>query len=101
MRFVRIFLLLGLVAVLGCGTGPVADTTVKEEPLNQTIKGMLEAIAAGDTEEIAELQSYIEEDMMEVDEAKSAALMKDFEELQQMRSPAQIKAKATEMIGKL
>ena len=102
MRFVKSLLLLSVVAVLGCDSGPVADTTVQEDPLNQTIKGLLEQIVeSGEIEDLSEVRSYIEEDMLEVDEAKSALLMKDLEELQGMSSPAAIKAKATEMIGKL
>ena len=103
MSFLRVLVLFGVVAVFGCGSGAVEEVQPEPDDLNQMITQLLdEIIQSGSSEEaISDLRSYIEEDMVEIDEAKSQALLKDVEELAGMRSAAQIKAKAAEMKGKL
>jgi hypothetical protein len=90
-----------MVALMGCGSGTVQTEEAQEDPTIQEIKRLLQVVAdSGDTENIGDLRSYIEEDLSGVDEAKSKALMVDYEELESM-SGAAAKEKATEMIGKL
>ena len=104
MRFVSALLLASLVAVavVGCGGGTVAPEPEADET-TQMIVPLLDQIAeTGDLEDSGEeLLSYVEEDLMETDPTKAQSLMKDVEELLSMTSPAEIKAKAAEIKGKL
>ena len=100
--FASLVLLFSIVAVVGCGGGPVEIPETTEDSVTQTIRPILERLAeTGDLEEGLEARSYIEEDLAGIDQAKSDALMKDWLELEAMSSPADIKAKAQEMIDKL
>ncbi len=103
MRFFLSFMLLiGVLAVVGCGGGSVDTPETSTDSVTQIIKPILENLAAtGDLEGAEELGSYIEEDLAGVDQAKSDALLKDWRELQSMSGTAAIKAKAQEMLSKL
>lgn len=102
MRFlVSLVLLLGVVAVCGCGGQVVIEETTTDTATS-TIKAELTKIAeSGDAEAVSELRSYIEEDLAGVDQAKSDALMPEYEALQALTDPEEIKAAAKEMLGKL
>ena len=104
MRFVSALLLASMVAVavVGCGGGAVAPEPEADET-TQMIVPLLDQIAkTGDLEDSGEeLLSYVEEDLMETDPTKAQSLMKDVEQLLSMTSPAEIKAKAAEIKGKL
>ena len=101
MRFLTSLLLLCAIAVVGCSEKAVVPETSTESVIG-LIKPILEKIAeTGDREAVGELKSYIEESLAGVDQAKSDALMKDYNELQSMSGSSQIKAKAQEMLSKL
>jgi hypothetical protein len=94
-------LLLSVIAVLGCGGRVVAPESTPDS-VTGIIKPLLEKLVeTGDRETVGELDSYIEEDLAGVDQAKSDALLKDVRELQSMSGANQIKAKAREMLTKL
>ena len=103
MRFLMSLVLsLSVVAVFGCGDKDVAIPQPTTDSVAGLIKPKLEMIAeTGDRELVGDLKSYIQEDLAGVDQAKSDALMKDYNELAGMAGAAQIKAKAKEMLGKL
>ena len=104
MRFVSALLLASMVAVavVGCGGGGVAPEPEATET-TQMIVPILDQIAqTGNLEDVGEeLLSYVEEDLMETDPTKAESLMPDVKELLSMTSPAEIKAKAAEIKGKL
>ena len=96
-----LLLVLSVVTLFGCG-GEVETPETTEDSVTLTIRPILEKLAEdGDLEAAGELQSHLEEDLADVDEAKSQALLADWDEIQGMSSPDEIKAKAQEMIGKL
>jgi hypothetical protein len=103
MRFLMsLALSLSVVAVFGCGDKDVAIPQTTTDSVAGLIKPILEKIVeTGDRELVNDLKSYIQEDLAGVDQAKSDALMKDYNELAGMSGAAQIKAKAKEMLGKL
>lgn len=86
--------------VIGCG--PKSVTKAVTPPGQEQIKPILEGIA-----EKGELDSGLMavrdqlEAMKNTDAAKADALLKDLDELQKLRDPAQIKSKAKQMAGKL
>jgi hypothetical protein len=101
MRFLTSLLLLCAIAVVGCNGDAVVPET-STESVTGLIKPILEKIAeTGDREAVGELKSYIEESLAGVDQAKSDALMKDYNELRAMSGSSQIKAKAQAMLSKL
>lgn len=103
MRFLMsLMLLLSVIAVFGCGGDVATRETTTDTVTTDLIKPTLERIAeTGDREVVGELKSYIQESLASVDQAKSDALMKDWQEMSSMSSAAQIKAKAEEMLSKL
>lgn len=101
MRFLTSLLLLCAIAVVGCSEEVVVPET-STESVTGLIKPILEKIAeTGDREAVGELKSYLGESLADVDQAKSDALMKDYNQLQSMTGSSQIKAKAQEMLSKL
>ena len=101
MWLMRILCLVGVVALLGCGSGAVQTEEAQEDPTIQEIKRQLQEIVdTGDMENVGELRSYIEEDLAGIDEAKSSALLAEYEELQSI-SGAAAKEKAQAMMDSL
>ncbi|MBC8877265.1 MAG: hypothetical protein H8E44_48170 [Planctomycetes bacterium] len=99
--FLPFMFLLSMVVVVGCG-GQVVVPETNEDTVTQSMRPILERVVeTGDLEIANELQSYIEEDLASVDQAKADALMKDFRELQSMSDQNAVKAKAKEMLSKL
>ena len=103
MRFFLPFMLLLSVTVLvGCDTGTVEIPETTTDSVTDSIRTILERVAeTGDINIAEELQSYIEEELADVDQAKADALMPAYEELMGLTDEAAIKAKATEMIAML
>ena len=100
--FLPLVLLLSVVALVGCGTGQVVIPETTTESVTQSIKTILERVAeTGDLAIAEELESYIEEELADVDQAKSEALMKDYQELMATSGKKAIQAKAQEMISNL
>jgi hypothetical protein len=86
-------------ALIGCG-GPGSV------PVEQPDTGPAEAIKRDlqstiDNGSLGSEMSSIEQNLEKLDPAKAAELRKDLAELQKMSDPAQVKAKAQAMIGKL
>jgi hypothetical protein len=101
MWLVRFLLVLGAVAVLGCGEG-VTTQPAQEAAPQQQIKSALETCAESGTIDSGLMVVREQaEAMQETDPDKADALLKDLDELESLRDPAQIKAKAKEMLGKL
>lgn len=105
MRLVRFFLLLGMVAVLGCGSGgPVPPSAEAEaETLKNDMTMILEDVAkTGDLEEAGpELRMMVDEQLREADAAKADSISKELDALEALSAPGEIKAKAKEIITKL
>ncbi len=106
MRSLKVLILLGLVAVFGCGgTGGGGGGTEPDPTASQTvqmIKSILEDVAeSGEAEQAGELISYVEEDLAGEDAAKSESLLPEVKELEALTDPTEIKAKAKEILGKL
>lgn len=105
MWFARFVLLLGVVVVLGCGSGAPKPPSAEEEAdtLKQDMTMVLEDIAkTGDLEEAGpDLRLMVEEGLRESDSAKADSISKELDALEALTSPAQIKAKAKEIISKL
>jgi hypothetical protein len=100
--FLSLMLLVSVLALVGCGGGSAVTPETTTDSVTEIIKPLLERLAeTGDLQGAEEVKSYIEEDLAGVDEAKSAALMKDWQEMQSMTDTAAIKAKAQEMLTKL
>lgn len=101
MRFARFFLVLGLVALLGCG--PQETTQRVEEPSGQDqVKSALENVAeSGQIDSGLMIVRDELEAMKATDAAKAEELLSDLDALQALTDPAQAKAKAQEMIDKL
>ncbi len=102
MRFLlAVIFAVSAAGLFGCSED-VAIPETTQESVAGLIKPKLEKIAeTGDRELVDDLKSYIVEDLAGVDQAKSDALMKDYNELAGMSGAEQIKAKAKEMLGKL
>lgn len=103
MRFwMCLMLVLSVLVISGCGGGQVVTPTSTTDSVTGLIKPILEKIAeTGDHEAVTEVKSYIEEDLAGVDQAKSDALMKEWNEMNAMTNPAQIKEKAQAMLSSL
>jgi hypothetical protein len=103
MRFwMFLMLVLSVLVVSGCGGGQAVIPESTTDSVTSLIKPILEKIAeTGDHEAVSEVKSYIEEDLAGVDQAKSDALMKEWNEMNAMTNPAQIKEKAQAMLSML
>jgi hypothetical protein len=101
MWFSRLLLVLGMVALLGCGP---QETTEKVEALSSQsqVKAALETLAeTGQMDSGVMLIQEQLEAMKETDSAKATELLADLEALMPLKDPAEIKAKAQAMIDKL
>lgn len=102
MRLTVLFLLLGSVAVLGCGTA--RDTSEKVTPPSPTsqIKSTLESYAqSGQLDSGIMIVEEQAEKLKETDPAKAETVLKGVKELQAIKDPAKIKAKAKELADSL
>lgn len=98
LRFASLILL--VVVVIGCG-GREKGVPVEPPPPKVLVKTILQETAAeGQMTSIETLQENLEA-MKETDPAKAAELLADYEVLVKLNRPADIKAKAKEMAGKL
>ena len=101
-RLVRLLLLPVLVViVLGCSPGSVSVEQPDDSPA-EAVKRELETAAESGVlgSEMISIQENLEK-MRGTDPAKADELLADLEQLQSMTDPAAVKAKASEMIGKL
>jgi hypothetical protein len=92
-----------LASVVGCGPDPNDEETVVTPPAaTERIKAVLTDLAATGqmNSGIATLSAEINA-LRESDPAKADALQKGYEELSTLNNPAQIQAKAKEMLSKL
>ena len=103
MRLVSLLLLAGMVAVVAVGCGGEVAPEPEVDETTQMMVSLLDQIAeSGKLEDVGEeLCSCVEESLMEQDPDKAKTLMPDVNELLSMTSPAEIKAKAAEIKGKL
>ena len=101
MWFARLLLVLGMVALVGCG--PKETTEQVEEPASQDqVKSALEnVVETGEVDSGLMTAREQLEAMQATDAAKAEELLKDLDALESLRDPAQIKAKAKEMVDKL
>ena len=102
MTFLRIVVLLSLVALLGCQPESVSVDQPDALPAAENAKAMLEGVA--ETGELGsgamELRESLEE-IKQTDAAKADPLLADLDALESLADPAAIKAKAKEMLDKL
>lgn len=101
MSIVRIFLLLGMVAILGCSSGaPVpVDANTEADGLVQEVKAALESIDedGGGFAEVRGILSALEE----VDAAKAESISNELDALDALTDPGEKQAKAKEIAAKL
>jgi hypothetical protein len=97
MNFLRIVLLVALVAVLGCGEEVQSVTPPTAAPAAQGVKAMLLEIA--ETGELGSGAMELRENLQKVEGAD--ALLPELDSLESLTDPAQIKAKAKAMADKL
>ena len=97
MSFVRIFLLLSMFAVLGCGPGAPApvDADTQSDALVQALKEALES-GQGFGEARGILSS-----LESVDAAKAASISAELDALDALTDPGEKAAKAKEIASKL
>ncbi len=100
MWFIRSLLVLGALAVIGCGGGETSTSV--EPPGQEQIKPALETVAETGVIDSGLMTVREEaEAMKETDAAKADELLKDLDELESLSDPAEVKAKAQQMIDKL
>lgn len=102
-KFCTIVVVTMSLAVSGCGGGPVDEkVTVQSSAIEANVRKTLEGFEkSGQT---GSAMTALESDINGIklsDSAKAEALTKLYRELQGLTKPADIKAKAKEMIGKL
>jgi hypothetical protein len=88
---------------VGCGANPNdAEITVTRPPATENIKAVLTDLAATGqmNSGVMTLSAEIGA-LRETDPAKADALQKDYDALTTLQNPAQIQAKAKEMLSKL
>jgi hypothetical protein len=105
MRSGKLWIALLLAAfVVGCGADPndEAITVTNRPPATENIKAVLTDLAATGqmNSGVANLSAEIGA-LRETDPAKADALQKGYDELTTLQNPAQIQAKAKEMLSKL
>lgn len=103
MYLLRSMLLASLIAgVVGCGSVSDSPTAVTAPPSTESIKAALTDVAQ--TGQLGSGGMTLEQEIENLrasDAAKADALKKDYDQLKGMTNPAQAKAKAQEMLGKL
>ena len=101
MWFIRLMLLVALVAVIGCSNAP-APEKVQAPPqidmIKTALQGMADSGEAGSG--VMQLETLVSE-LRAKDADKAAALEPGVEELKKLTDPAAIKAKAKEMLEKI
>ena len=97
MDFLKTVMLLAVLLVVGCSSESESVTPVSAPPAAQSAKATLEEIA--ETGELGSAAMTLRESLEAFDEGK--ALLTDLDALEALTDPAQIKAKAKEMAGKL
>ncbi len=101
MWLIRSLMLFVLVAAIGCSPGPAPEAVQPPsgvENAKTVLQGMVDSGTAGSG--VMQLQSAISE-MKSSDPEKASALEQGAKELSTMSDPAQIKAKAKEMLDSL
>lgn len=96
----RWLVLLVVMVIGGCGGGRETGQVVQPPPLDAKI--ILERIA--ETGQLAANQQQLEEELLGLGEShpeKAETLSADYQQLKTLSDPAAIKAKASEMAGKL
>ena len=101
---IKRFALLAIIGIATVGCGGVSETKVKAEPtaIESSVRRTLEEYEK--TGKLGSSLTSLEADINGIkssNSSKGEALSKDYSELQQLNDPAKIKAKATEMLGKL
>jgi len=102
MNFSRFLVLLGVIAVVGCGPSAQLTGSAQEETPTDIAKATLEQIVESGQagSEIGAMMVAFEE-MRATDAATADALIEDGNAMMAMSSPDEIKAKAKEMLAKL
>jgi outer membrane murein-binding lipoprotein Lpp len=93
---------LGGLLIAGCGSGQqkmATPTEVKSTSASQSLKGWLDEVAT--TGELNSGVTLIPQMIDESAQPKAAELKKDLDDLNGLRDPAKIKAKAKEMSAKI
>lgn len=102
MNFLRIVVLLSIVALFGCQSESVSVEQPEALPAAENAKVLLEGVA--ETGQLGSgamsLRESLEE-LKQADAAKADPLLADLDELESLTDPAAIKAKAREMADKL
>lgn len=93
MTIIRILVLLSVVAIVGCGETVTPPPT---PPAAESAKTVLQEIAQSG--QVGSGAMTLRENL---EELNKQALVTDLDALEGMSDPAQIKAKANEMLGKL
>jgi hypothetical protein len=98
----KFFLLLGLVALIGCDVGPVnAPPEDADEPYFELRLMLQDAADTGMVpSDFADATEYIEQ-MKEADPTKAEAIAPGIEALQGLTDPEEVKAKAQEILSQL
>lgn len=99
MWLTRILVVLGLLVMLGCGSGETVQSVTP--PTNQA-KPVLESVSQTGVVDsgLVVVREELEK-MKATDAAKAEGLLKDLDQLERMTDVARIKAKAKEMAAKL
>lgn len=101
MWFIRLMLLVALVAVIGCNSGPAPEKVQAPPQIDQiktALQGMAESGQAGSG--VMQLETLVSE-LKAQDADKAAALQPGVDELKTLKDPKAVKAKAKEMLEKL
>ncbi len=102
MNLLRFLVLLGAVAVVGCGPSAQLSGTAEEKAPSDIVKETLEQIAESGQSgsEVGAMMVALEE-MRATDAATADALIEDGNALMATSDPEAVKAKAKEMLAKL
>ena len=99
MWMVRFCFLLGMVAVLGCGSETRPPAEPEGDALTKEVKQALENVAETG-EGLGEARGVLES-LKEIDAAQADRISKDLDALEALSSPDEKKAKAKEIADKL
>lgn len=104
MWLARFLFLLGMITVLGCGSGASAPPDADEAAagLLDSVKSALQDVA--DSGEIGEAFGEargMTEELKETDASKADSILKDLDALEALTTPDERKAKAKEIISSL
>ena len=106
MRFIKSLLLLGMVAVFGCGSEdsgtvvPSSESGLVAEQIKSSLQGIIESGEIDKEMGLEELCGLAEE-LKATDSAKGEAVLKELDALQALSTPDEIKAKAKEIADSL